>query len=115
MGKYVVVKILNSKLDACSIHDKLNPSGVCVCSTGDETPWVFVESGIYEHKDNALHCADLLFEQLLSEFRANGTNEGWEIIHNGENCIFAEHINEDEGTREVVWVAKVKVLEIPEV
>lgn len=114
MGKYVVVKIINSSLDACTIHAGTNPSGVCVCSTGDDTPWVFVESGIYEQKDNAWHCAKLLFEQLLAEFRSKGTNDGWEIIDDG-SCAFAVSINEDEGAGKSIWFAKVTVLEIPEV
>lgn len=114
LEKYVVVKILNSTLDACSIQANVSPSGVCVCSTGDKTPWVFVESGIYENKDNAMYYARLLFEQLFSELRSNGISDGCDIVDNGEGCIFTVHIDED-GTRRSVWVAKVTVLEIPTV
>lgn len=113
--KYVVVSIYNSELDACSLNDGHNQTGVCTCSTGDGFPAVFVESGTFDDKQTALDYADRLFEKLFIEFQNNGTYGDWNLQKNcNKNCLEVNHPinpNTDE-LIESLWVLSIQVLEI---
>lgn len=110
--KYIVIKTINSELDACSLTSGYNKTGVATCSTGDGFPWVSVESGLFIDLDIANDYARNLFKSLLTELTNFGAHDDWEIR---ESCtpLRLEVSNQTIGCEsKSIWVLSVDVLEI---
>lgn len=106
--EYAVVNVINSYFD-CASHE----SGVCMCNTGDDTPWLWCVGNTFEDKNEALKFAkqfcDSKFEELKEE---QDLNDGWYFLQQHNVIFICKDLGDD--VLKDYWVFKVDVIEIKE-
>lgn len=81
--KYVIVKIYNSDIDACS-H---NEAGVATMSTSMGGPYVVPYHGTYDTRKEACDEMDKLVDKELAAWREYGCANGWDFAYCWGNPI----------------------------
>ena len=106
--KYIVVNVINSDFD-CTGHE----SGIVMCSTGDNTPWLITDGTIFKNKEDAWNFADKVYNEKFDELTlGQNLNDGWHLAREGRNTISVYKAEDALFSGE--WVFKVEVLEIKE-
>lgn len=111
-SKFVIVKIYNSDIDACS-H---NEAGVATMSTSMGGPYAVAYPGIYTERKAALDKMDKLIDKELAQWQEYGCANGWGFRYDPGNPIgyIVVHNNQYEaGYKEYPLVA-FDVIEISE-
>lgn len=109
--KYVVIETINSDLDGCN---RGQGTGICMCSTGDGTPWVFCVSKMFDTWEEAYEVCKKLFQERKQEIIDTEiiSNE-WYLAEDFSCGLFAYH-DFTESTCESKFVMKFSVLEVGE-
>lgn len=112
MSKFVVIKIYNSDIDACS-HNK---AGVATMSTSMGGPYAVAAPGIYHTRDAALSEMDKQIEQELAVWRERGCANGWEFCYDVGNPIgyIVVHNGQFESDYEEYPLVAFNIVEISE-
>lgn len=114
MSKYVVVKLINPKLDACAHH----PSGVATIGDGGDSWPVDAEivSGPYADRETAWADLDAWFTDHLSKVERDCCR-GWgafEFSGVGRTIMVGRLDSNHNPCWDEEWVYKFLIVELPE-
>lgn len=108
--KYIVIKIFNTKIDACS-H---NEAGVATCSTCMGGPYVQQASKPFDTRVEACEEMKRIIKSELAAWEEDGCNDGWQFAYDPGNSIGYIHVENGQydGDYKEYWLEAFDVLEI---